>query len=123
MSDFLVREYWDKISAQQWDAAQNLLHPRFIAEWPQSRERFDNPADYIQMNREYPGTHRVEVVHVIAQSDRAAATVYIHAQDTGQKTFATSWFEFKDGKIVRLTEFWAEPYAAPEARSRWARVY
>lgn len=123
MSETLVRTYWHNISDQKWEEAESLLHPNFIAEWPQSRERFRDRAAYIQMNREYPGTHRVEILQMEAREDRAVATVFIHAVDTGQKAFATSWFEFTEGKISKLTEFWAEPYPAPEARKRWAETY
>jgi hypothetical protein len=30
-----------------------------------------------------------------------------------------SIFDFQDGKIVRLTQYFPEPFEAPESRARW----
>ena len=43
--------------------------------------------------------------------------------DTGQKTFANSYFEFREGKISRIEEYWAESYGAPEWRKKWVEIY
>ena len=123
MSEVLARSYWKKVSEQKWEEAEALFHENFAAEWPQSRERFRSGKAFIQMNREYPGTHRVEVLEVLSVDSRTVTTVFINAEDTGQKVFATSWFDFSEGKILKLTEFWAEPYSAPESRKRWAEKH
>lgn len=123
MSEAIARTYWKNISDQKWEEAEGLLHRNFVAEWPQSRERFRRASDFIQMNREYPGNHHVEVLEALSVGDRTVTTVYIHAEDTGQKAYATSWFEVTEGKISKLTEFWAEPYPAPASRQRWVEPY
>lgn len=123
MNEALVRKYWSLFSDQKWEESKSLLHSEFLAEWPQSRERFKGADAYVDMNREYPGTHRMEVLQLMSVADRVVSTVFIHAHDTGQKTFATSWFDICDGKIAKLTEFWGAPYEAPESRNRWAERY
>jgi hypothetical protein len=50
------------------------------------------------------------------------SAVYVNA-DTGQQAFANSFFEIKDGKIWKLTEFWGAPYDPPEDRRKFASRY
>jgi hypothetical protein len=37
----------------------------------------------------------------------------------GEPYQEVSIFEFADGKIVRLTQYFPEPFEAPESRARW----
>jgi len=117
----LVRTFWQLFSNQKWDEAKQLLHPDFIAEWPQSRERM-NRANFIEVNRNYPGTHKIEVLQALETHNKVVTTVWIVA-DTGQRTFANSFFEIKDRQIFKIEEYWAEPYSAPESRKQWVEVY
>lgn len=74
------------------------------------------------MNRYYPGNHKIEVIHAFEVGNKVLTTVWIEA-DTGQKTFANSIFDVKDGMIFRAEEYWAEPYPAPESRKQWVESY
>lgn len=99
-----------------------LLHPRFVAVWPQSKERIVGPRNFIDVNRFYPGNHKIEWVHGFEVVGKVITTVWIEA-DTGQKIFANSYFDIEDGKIIRAEEYWAEPYPAPEWRKKWVESY
>jgi ketosteroid isomerase-like protein len=117
----LVKTFWQLFSEQEWDAASELLHTNFQALWPQSREKM-SAKNFIEVNRNYPGNHKVKVVHIFKIEDKVLTTVWIEA-DTGQKTFANSIFDIQDDKILRVEEYWAEPYAAPENRKQWVELY
>jgi hypothetical protein len=118
----LVRKFWQLFSDKKWDEATNLVHQDFVALWPQSREKIVGPKNFIDVNRYYPGNHKIEVLHIFEISDKVLTTVWIEA-DTGQKTFANSIFEIKENKICRAEEYWAEPYNAPRWRKKWVEVY
>lgn len=118
----LIGNFWRLFSDQKWEEAKRLLHAEFIAVWPQSKERIVGPQNFIDVNRFYPGNHRIDLVHAHELDGKVITTVWIEA-DTGQKTFANSYFDFKDGKIVRAEEYWAAPYAAPEWRKKWVETY
>ncbi len=117
-----VRGFWKLFSEQKWDQAAELLHSDFTAIWPQSRERMSGAKNFVNVNRHYPGNHKIEVVHAFEVDGKVLTTVWIEA-DTGQKTFANSIFDIKDGKILRAEEYWAEPYPAPDWRKQWVEVY
>ena len=122
MQEALIRSLWQLFSEQKWDESKNLFHPQFVAEWPQSRERFLSADDFVEMNRAYPGNHTIEVLNIVVSGNEVVSAVYIHA-DTGQKAFATTFFLVEDGKIKKATEFWGEPYPAPESRKKWVQSY
>lgn len=118
----LVRRFWGLFNDQKWDEAMLLLHINFVAEWPQSRERMIGPKNFIDVNRNYPGNHKIEIVHALEVGNKIITVVWIEA-DTGQKTYANSYFDIENGKIQKLEEYWAEPYLAPEWRKQWVKVY
>lgn len=118
----LVKSFWQLFSEQKWDEAIGLLHGDFLAVWPQSRERMIGAKNFVDVNRYYPGNHKIEILHGYEIENLVLTTVWIEA-DTGQKTFANSIFETKDGKIIKLEEYWAEPYPAPEWRKKWVEIY
>ena len=117
----LVKKFWQLFSDQKWDAAAELLHPNFQALWPQSREKM-TAKNFIEVNRNYPGNHKIEVLHAFEVDQKVITTVWIQA-DTGQKTFANSIFDIQDNKILRIEEYWAEPYKASESRQQWVELY
>lgn len=118
----LVKQLWSFFSDQKWKKSKDLFHSEFMAEWPQSKERFVGVDSFIDMNAAYPGNHKIEILQLVSTENTVVSSVYIHA-DTGQKAFATSFFEIKDNKIWKLTEFWGEPYTAPEWRRQYSQSY
>ena len=123
MSADVVRSYWAAVSAREWDSAQALLSPVFVAEWPQTRERFRDAESYIAMNRAYPGEHRIEIDRVTSSGDRVITEVRIVTNGGEQDLFAISVFQVRGGQILRATEYWAHRYEAPEWRAQWVERY
>lgn len=114
-----ITQLWDLFSNQKWDESKSLFHKEFTAYWPQSDERFIGADNYVGMNREYPGSHRAEIRHLVEYDQLVVCTAFISAADTGQTAFVSSYFEFKEGKIYRATEYWGNQYSAPESRAKW----
>jgi ketosteroid isomerase-like protein len=117
-----VKNFWQLFSEQKWDEAKVFLSADLVVEWPQSRERMKGPENFVDVNRNYPGNHQIEVIHAHVVAEKVITTVWI-VGDNGQKTFANSYFDLQDGKITRIEEYWAEPYAAPEWRKKWVELY
>ena len=115
-----VEGLWRAINARDFNAAGDLLHDDFVCEWPQSRERIRGRANFIAVNRDYPGNWSITVRRVVASGDEAATEVSIRID--GRTDVAVSFFELRDGKILRETDYWPEPYDAPEWRARWVEA-
>lgn len=62
-------QMWNLFSERRWDEAKELLDEGFEAWWPQSREKMSRD-NFIEVNRTYPGTHKIEVQDVRHEDDR-----------------------------------------------------
>jgi ketosteroid isomerase-like protein len=114
----IVTQLWEAMEARDWETVGALLADDFVCEWPVSRERFRGRDNFVAVNRAYPGDWHVAVRQVIAEGDRAASEVI--AEVEGKRDVAISFYEFRDGRIVRETDYWPEPYPAPAWRAQWA---
>lgn len=116
----VVARFWERMSAADWEGVAGLLADDFVAEWPQSAERIRGRAAFVAVNRHYPGSWAIAVRRVVADGDRVATEVGM-TDRTGERAsvVAVSFFELRDGRIARETDWWPEPYAAPAWRSRW----
>jgi limonene-1,2-epoxide hydrolase len=101
------------------DAEYELRHEAFVADMPQSRERIRGRDNMRAMQRAFPPdrapTFRVrritgggDVWNVEAIGDYG-----------GEIYLVVGIFEFRDGKIVRETRYYPQPFEAPEWRSPW----
>ena len=64
---------WRLFEAGAWDEAGALLHPDFVAHWPQSGECFRGRENYLAVNREHPAPGWELTVHRIVESPGCAA--------------------------------------------------
>jgi ketosteroid isomerase-like protein len=106
----LVEQYWQTMNTNNWNAVGALLHDDFLLEWPQSGERFRGRINFAMMNANYPaaGVWRFTVNRVIADETGAASDVGV--TDGARNDRVVSFFELRDGRIWRMTEFWPDPF-------------
>jgi ketosteroid isomerase-like protein len=112
-----VRALWDAFDLFDFDAAGDLLHDDFVCEWPQSRERIRGRDNFIAVNKHYPGQWRITVERLIASGD--AVVTEITARYADQALPAISFFTLREGKILRVREYWPDPMPAADWRAPW----
>lgn len=112
----VVRRFWRLMASNDFESVRTVLAEDFILEWPQSAERLRGGANFARMNAEYPahGPWQFRIEHLVAQG--ASVVTRVAITDGVQQALAISFFEVAEGRIARLTEYWPEPYAAPENR-------
>ena len=75
----------------------------------------------MRFNAEYPGDWHVEP-HVVLADDANGCLLFRWTLD-GTSTLGIAFFEFRDGVIAKVTDFWPEPYEPPPGREhlveRW----
>ena len=113
----IVYEFWRRMAANDFNSVAVVLAPEFVLEWPQSKERIRGAENFARMNHEYPAhgpwqftINRVVGTQLVAVSD-------VTVTDGVQTGRAISFFEVAEGKVVRIVEFWPEPYLAPANRA------
>ena len=110
---------WKAIGARDWQAAGGLLHEDFVQEWPQSGERIVGRDNAISINQNFPGgLPAMRFRRTLACGDLAVLEVELTYAD-GSRYLGVSIVEFRDGKVVRETDYFAQPFQAPQWRAQW----
>jgi len=105
---------WLAFEARDWATASSLLHDDFVGEWPLTGERFTGRDPFIELNRNYPGDWHITVIRSVAQGDTVVTHTEVALDDVVH--VALSFFDLKDGLIVKEVDWWPVPYDPPEWR-------
>jgi hypothetical protein len=128
------------VSSREYDALEEVLHPDFVQEIPQSGERvvgiknfrkiLENlpgegpglkitPDPYIAGDEEhYVMTPTFTVVKVEGIGD--ALTSYVKAKyPDGSDWYIVTFSSYKDGKILKRVDFYAPCFDPPKWRADW----
>jgi ketosteroid isomerase-like protein len=112
---------WDALSRSDWEAAAALMHDEYVQEWPQSGERIIGRDDALAINRNFPGgLPQMSTRRIVAAGDLAVLEVSLRYAD-GSVFQGVSIIELRDGMIVKETDYFAEPFDAPQWRAQWVR--
>jgi len=120
----IVKAYWDAADDREWNAFAELLADDVVYEGPQTRERVRGAGNYVRFNVEgFPGEWHLRVVRIVGEDRHAASWIdFTNADGTTQPGLC--FFELNDeGKIVRITDFWPDPYELPTKRAHLVERY
>lgn len=112
----VARRFLDSLEARDWSRWEALMSEAVIYELPQTRERIRGRAAYRSFNETYPGEWHLSPKVIIGDPHHAVVWFgWTLRQDDGQETGdAQAFFEFDEaGLIVKVTDFWPEPYDPP----------
>jgi ketosteroid isomerase-like protein len=116
----LVTEaFWTSLARGDWDEAAGHLHADFVQEWPQSGERIVGVDNALAIDRNFPGgLPSMNLRRVRTTGDLAVAEVELTYAD-GSRYLGVSLLEFRDGRIAKETDYFAEPFPPPQWRAQW----
>jgi ketosteroid isomerase-like protein len=112
-----IEAYFQTLNARDWTAFAAILHPEVLYEIPQTGECVRGREGYLDFNITFPGNWTLEVVRLLADDVRGAAEIVL--QVNGQAMPAVVFFEFTDGLIARITDYWPESYEPPLRLSKF----
>jgi ketosteroid isomerase-like protein len=112
-----IETYFQTLNARDWTGFAAILHSNVVYELPQTRERVRGREAYLDFNITFPGDWTIEVSRVIADDVRGAAEIVLRVDS--QAMPALVFFEFTDGLIVRITDYWPESYEPPVRVSKF----
>ena len=101
------------------DAEYELRHEDFVADMPQSGERIRGRDNMRALQQAFPPdrTPTFRVRRITGADD--VWTVEATGDYGGEVYLVVGIFEFCDGKIIRETRYYPQPFEAPEWRSQW----
>ena len=115
----LAQALWEAIGAEDWDRVAGYVHEDFVQEWPQSGERIVGRDNAIAINRHFPGgLPRMKFRRRVAAGPLAVLQVELTYAD-GSRYLGVSVIEVREGKIARETDYFAQPFPAPQWRAQW----
>lgn len=115
----VAEELWKALAAGDWDAAASYLHDDFVQEWPQSGERIVGRGNALAIDRSFPGgLPRMSTRRTVGEGDLVVMEVELEYAD-GSVYQGVSIIELRDGRIAKETDYFAEPFPAPQWRAQW----
>jgi ketosteroid isomerase-like protein len=138
----VVERFARAMEGDDFDTQDALIHDDYVLDLPQSGERIRGRANRRAMIEHYPGRAeegiRPSVDRVIGTDDRFVTSPFptwnvIHLAGSGDEIQATGTIRYPDGKlwhfvalmtlregkIWRETDYFGEPFEAPEWRSQY----
>lgn len=100
-----------------FDVMNEVFADDAALEYSQSGERIRGRANIRAVEENYPALPMVTIRRKLVVGDLAVVESDLDYQ--GKPYQEVSTFEFRDGKVVRLTQYFPEPFEAPASRARW----
>jgi hypothetical protein len=115
-----LNAHWRASAAEDFDTEHSIYADNAICDYPQSGERIIGRANLQALRSHHPGKPSGFKVRRIIGSGDLWVTEYTINYQTGP-AFTVSIMEFRDGKVVHETQYFADPFAAPAWRKQWVQ--
>jgi len=120
-----------------FDVLAELRHPDYIEDWPQSGERIRGHDNYVKIHHGYPGgLPTAETRSIRGSEDRwmmSPSFTLVRINGTGDTytvegslaypdgglTHLVAILELRDGRVIKVTHYFADPFEAPSWRADW----
>ena len=96
---------------------REVLAENCVQDWPQSGEVIRGKSNMIAINENYPGLPKATIRRT--RADERLVVIEVDLDYGGKLYHAVSILEVEDGTVVRETEYFAEPFEAPQWRAQW----
>jgi hypothetical protein len=110
----LFARMFEHMSAEE---EYELRHPDYVMEMPQSGERIRGRENMRAMQEQYPNPPTIEFRRVVGSGDVWA--VEAQSDYDGRIYHVVVIVEFRDGKILRETRYYTDPFDPPDWRAPW----
>ena len=108
----------DALNRRDLELFDDQFHEDSVMEYPQSGERVVGGENRRSVYAAFPELPKVEPRRIVVNGDLAVLEAALDYGD-GARWQATMIFELRDGKIVKETAYWSQPFEAAAWRARW----
>ena len=110
-------QHWAASDANDFEAEHLIYHEDAVLEYPQSGERTLGRRNIQGQRASQPSKKRFTIRRTIGGGD-LWVTEFILTYD-GKPSYTVSIMEFRDDKVARETQYFADPFVAPASRAHW----
>jgi hypothetical protein len=113
----LVRMHWEHI-ATDVDGSHEMYHEDAVLEFPQSGERFEGVANFLEWRRRYPADVEYRIRRVAARDGLVVVECSV-SYNGGPWQLGVQLLEFRGDKVALERIYVTEGWEAPEWRAPW----
>ena len=110
-------QHWAASDANDLEAEHSIYHEDAVLDYPQSGERTRGRRNILNQRASQPNQKHFTVRRIIGGGD-LWITEFILAYD-GNPSYTVSIMEFRDNKVARETQYFADPFPPPAWRAQW----
>jgi hypothetical protein len=115
-----LNAHWRASSAGDLEAEHAIYAEDAVCEYPQSGERIVGRSNLQALRGHHPGKPSGFNVRRMLGSGDLWVTEYTITYQ-GRSAYTVSIMEFRNGKVVHETQYFAEPFEAPSWRRQWVQ--
>ena len=113
-------QHWAASDANDFETEHRIYHDDAILDYPQSGERILGRRNLQALRSHHPGKPSgFNVKRILGNGDLWITEYTITYQ--GRSAYTVSIMEFRNGKVVHETQYFADPFEAPAWRSQWVQ--
>jgi len=117
-----LNKHWQASAAGDANAEHDIYAEDAICDYPQSGERILGRSNLQALRSHHPGKPSgFNVRRILGKGDLWITEYTITYQ--GKPAYTVSIMEFRDGKVVHETQYFADPFEAPAWRSQWVQPH
>lgn len=109
--------HWAASDAYDFEEEHQIYRDDAVLEYPQSGERISGRHNIQASRKAQPNKKRFAVRRIVGSGD-LWVTEYVLTYDD-KPSYTVSIMEFREGKVVRETQYFGDPFAPGASRSRW----
>jgi len=110
-------QHWAASDANDFETEHLIYREDAVLDYPQSGERTRGRRNIQGQRASQPSNKRFTVRRIVG-SGELWVTEFVLTYD-GKPSYTVSIMEFKGDKVVRETQYFADPFAAPAFRAQW----
>ncbi len=113
-----LKQHWAASASGDLETEHNIYDDNVLCEYPQSGERIRSRHNLQALRGHHPGKPSGFNIRRMVGSGNLWVTEYVISYE-GKPFQTVSIMEFKDGKVIHETQYFAEPFPAPADRRQW----
>jgi hypothetical protein len=110
-------QHWTASDANDYETEHRIYDEVAVLEYPQSGERTRGRRNIQNQRASQPSKKRFAVRRIIGEGELWVTELVITYD--GKPSYTVSIMEFRDDKVVRETQYFADPFVAPAWRTQW----
>ena len=110
-------QHWAASDANDFETEHRIYLEDAVLDYPQSGERTRGRSNIQNQRASQPSNKRFSVRRIVG-SGELWVTEFILTYDN-KPSYTVSIMEFKGDKVVRETQYFADPFVAPAWRAKW----